>query len=166
MLTLTPTQLMVMQAHAEAAYPKECCGLLLGIQERSRDLRWVKQVSPLSNDWQPAQPDLPNLDDTEPTSLSKRNRYWVDPIALMSAQRMARDRGWIVLGVFHSHPDHPAIPSAYDRQLAWIEYSYPILSVCNGQLTDWHSWRFDEAGNTWEETIEILPETLPQSESR
>ena len=118
-LILTKVHLQIMADHAEAIYPAECCGLLLGRQELAAD------------------------DEDAVTAVSQDNRYWIDPRSLMTAQRDSRDRGWIILGVYHSHPDAPAVPSQRDRQLAWSGYSYPILSVVGGQVATISSWRLD-----------------------
>ena len=74
-------------------------------------------------------------------NLGKHNRYWIAPKALMEAQRYGHEHDWIILGVYHSHPDHPAVPSERDRCLAWSEYSYPIVSVIKGQVVETRSWR-------------------------
>jgi proteasome lid subunit RPN8/RPN11 len=138
-------------AQAETVYPEECCGLLLGVHDPEHDRRTVYDIRPLTNDWTEAV--NPFADRDRATPISKGNRYWVDPQALMIAQRDARDRGWIILGVYHSHPDHPAVPSERDRELAWSEYSYPILSVVDGTVAALRSWRLTEAGQFREEAI-------------
>jgi len=152
-LILQPEHLQAMTTHAEEVYPEECCGLLLGVQEPDSDRRTVHEVQPLTNDW--TEEVNPFSDSDRPTEISKGNRYWVDPKALMAAQRYGRDRGWIMLGVYHSHPDHPAVPSERDRQLAWTEYSYPILSIMEGKLAALHSWRLSDNGQFQSETIDI-----------
>ncbi len=91
--------------------------------------------------------------DVSSATLNKQNRYWIDPRALMEAQRYGRDRGWIILGIYHSHPDHLAVPSERDRQLAWADYSYPILSVMDGQVADIQSWRLAEDHQFYGEAI-------------
>jgi proteasome lid subunit RPN8/RPN11 len=154
-LILPPAHLQTMTAHAEKAYPEECCGLLLGVQKVAQDCRTVHEVQPLTNAW--TEDVNPFADSDRLTPTSKGNRYWVDPQALMTAQRYGRDRGWIILGVYHSHPDHPAVPSECDRQLAWSEYSYPILSVIDGTLAALHSWRLADDGQFQAEVITIKP---------
>ena len=154
-LVLQPQDLQTMTAHAEKGYPEECCGLLLGMQDVDHDRRLVHEVQPLTNDW--TEDVNPFADRDRSTATSKSNRYWVDPKALMEAQRYGRDRGWIILGVYHSHPDHPAVPSERDQQLAWTAYSYPILSVANGKLAALCSWRLSDDGQFHEEAIEINP---------
>lgn len=94
---------------------------------------------------------------TDPTiSLgqhSKGDRYWIDPKDLLEAQRYARDRHYQVIGIYHSHPDHPAVPSECDRVLAWSGYSYLIVSVQQGIAQDLLCWTLDE-------THQFQPESL------
>jgi proteasome lid subunit RPN8/RPN11 len=54
--------------------------------------------------------------------------------------KQAREDGLEVVGIFHSHPDHPAVPSECDRRLAWPQYLYVILSVERGQVVDVRHW--------------------------
>ena len=132
-----------MTHHAEEVYPAECCGLLRGRQDLATDNRWVHELRPLENQWTP---EVNPFDDRDVvTPVSQDNRYWIDPRSLMTAQRDGRDLGWIILGVYHSHPDAPAVPSERDRQLAWSSYSYPILSVIGGQAAEIASWRLDNS---------------------
>lgn len=153
-LILRPDQMQAMQAHAEQTYPEECCGLLLGIYDASHDRAQVQELRPVSNTWTEEVNPFAESDRTPDTS-SKRNRFWIDPQILLSAQRECRDRGWNILGVYHSHPDHPAVPSERDRQLAWSGYSYPILSVTAQHVTDCQSWRLDDQGQFYAETIHV-----------
>lgn len=152
MLILQTEQLHRMKIHAVSTYPEECCGLLLGTQKPDRDRRQVFEVLALNNHWTAS---VSQITETESTSaaLSKGNRYWVDPKDLLNAQRTARERDWIILGVYHSHPDHPAEPSERDRRLAWTEYSYPILSTSPKQVVDVQSWRLNEQGHFESEKI-------------
>lgn len=80
-----------------------------------------------------------------PSSHGAHDRYWIDPADLLRIQKQARDQGLEILGIVHSHPDHPAIPSECDRRLAWPVYSYLIASVCGGQVIDLQSWRLNDA---------------------
>ncbi|MEM6517822.1 MAG: M67 family metallopeptidase [Cyanobacteria bacterium P01_C01_bin.70] len=148
-LILTPDHLAAMQAHATDIYPEECCGLLLGRYEPARDRAEVAIIQPVTNDWTAAVNPFAASDQIA-GDVSKRNRYWIDPKILLTAQRTGRDRGWIILGVYHSHPDHAAVPSERDRQLAWSGYFYPILSVTAGQIVQISSWRLDEHGQFYE----------------
>ena len=109
--------------HLVRAYPDEGCGVLLGRDEAG--LRLVVDVVPVGNE----QTD------------SQRNRYVISPAQFLAAERRARDLGLDVVGFFHSHPDHPAEPSAFDLEHAWPYYSYLIVSVESGRVADTRSWR-------------------------
>jgi len=52
---------------------------------------------------------------------TRRERYSIAPDTLLKVQKQARDRDLDIIGVYHSHPDHPAVPSEFDRAIAWEE---------------------------------------------
>ena len=111
-----------MEEHGAEAYPNECCGVLLGKDQDGRKV--VTGILPLKN----ARDDSP------------RNRFLILPEDFLESEREARKRGVDMLGFYHSHPDHPARPSEYDRVHAWPWYSYLILAVQEGvpkQMTGW-----------------------------
>jgi proteasome lid subunit RPN8/RPN11 len=111
------------RAHAVQTYPHECCGALLGVD--SEDSRDVRALFPLVN----RRTDSP------------RNRFSVTPEDVLAAERAARDAGLSIVGWYHSHPDHPALPSEFDREHAWPWYSYVIVSVAKGAAQTIASWR-------------------------
>lgn len=155
-LIFQPKQIQALQAHAQQTYPEECCGLLLGLTDVINDCAQVQEVRPVKNTWTAAVNPFAE-GDRSIEAVSKRNRFWIDPQILLTAQRECRDRGWNVLGVYHSHPDHPAVPSERDRQLAWSGYSYPIVSVNTQQVREIQSWRLNDQGQFSAETIQTLP---------
>ena len=143
MLILAAAHRQVMQAEAERTYPEECCGILLGQLEQSGQ-KTVIEVWPTPNAWsEGAAAELASVISASRYSAqaAHRDRYWIDPRDLLKAQREARDRSLQVIGIYHSHPDHPAMPSETDRRLAWPEYSYLILSVEQGKVTQVLSWQ-------------------------
>lgn len=142
-LGLSLAQRQDLEHHAQATYPEECCGLLLGTLATGHTPRTVHQIQPLKNQWVAAVAAVTDPDGAKPHN-SRHRRYWIDPKDLLAAQRDARDRNCVILGIYHSHPDHPAVPSECDRALAWPEYSYVILSVHQGQVVDCQSWQLDE----------------------
>jgi len=144
MLKLRDRDLQAMQAHAEQAYPEECCGLLLGRQQD--DIKILLDLLPVKNSWQDASPEmLHEINDSVCWTGSKRDRFAIAPDEMLLAQKQARDRNLIVVGIYHSHPDHAAIPSECDRAIAWPQYSYIIVSVQNGIACDLRNWSLDEA---------------------
>ena len=127
------------RAHGAETYPHECCGALLGRDstsvcenDRGRDAltpaREILQLFPLVN----------RRDD------SPHNRFAVTAEDVRAAEKAAGEQGLEVVGWYHSHPDHPARPSEYDRDHAWPWYSYIIVSVAQGQPQDMTSWRLND----------------------
>ncbi len=124
--------------HATRDYPSECCGVLLG--KADGDAKEVTEVVPLTNlrhDPARAQELLP-LDDLG--RETDKNRFLIDPLDQLRVEKGARARGLDVLGYYHSHPDHPARPSIYDRDHAWPWYSYVIIAVERGAPKELTSW--------------------------
>jgi proteasome lid subunit RPN8/RPN11 len=104
-------------------YPHEACGAILGLDNGSG--RQARALFPLVN----------RRDD------SPRNRFSVNADDVRSAERAAARQGLELIGWYHSHPDHPARPSEYDREHAWPWYSYVIVSVHAGRPEEITSWR-------------------------
>jgi proteasome lid subunit RPN8/RPN11 len=151
-LQLLPKHLQTIYTHAETTYPEECCGIILG--NLTSEGKTVVEVMPTENAWNAeTAAELPG-DDT--LDYSKRQRYAIAPQVMLQAQKEARDRKLNIIGIYHSHTDHPAIPSEYDRQLAWQEYSYIIVSVQNGKASDMKSWTLDDSHQFQQEAIEKL----------
>ncbi len=141
-IQLNAQQLQSIRSHAEREYPNECCGVLLGRADGA--VKEVSEVVPLKNlrlDSARAQELLP-LED--PGRESEKNRFLIDPLEQMMVEKDARSRELDVLGYYHSHPDHPARPSIYDRDHAWPWYSYIILSVERGKAAEMTSWVLSE----------------------
>jgi proteasome lid subunit RPN8/RPN11 len=159
-LQLSAPQLQRLIAHATRTYPEECCGLLLGVNARPH--KQVLKIWETLNAWTPEvgaelNAIIPKLGTgkRDPYGSGKAERFWIDPQALMNAQRYARDQQMNVLGIYHSHPDHPAVPSESDRLLAWSVYSYLILSVQAGAIADYRSWTLDETQQFQPEEITV-----------
>ncbi len=112
--------------------------MLLG--KADGDLKQVTEVVPLKNlrhDPNRAQELLP-VDDLG--KETEENRFLIDPLDQLHVEKDARAQGLDVLGYYHSHPDHPARPSNYDRDHAWPWYSYVIIAVEQGAPKDLTSW--------------------------
>ena len=126
--------------HGVETYPQECCGALLGRDEPGSGEREIVEVMALAN----ASEDSPG------------NRFSVAPRDVIAADGAAQAKGLEVVGWYHSHPDHPAKPSQYDREHAWPWYSYVIVKVEKGEAREMTSWRLreDRAGYD-EETIQM-----------
>jgi proteasome lid subunit RPN8/RPN11 len=132
-----------MQTHAESTYPEECCGLLLG--HLRGDVKTLVEVLPTQNSWgDEGVDDFQAIESSAQRKSSKRNRFSIAPKVMLQAQKDARDRNLDIIGIFHSHPDHPAVPSEFDRAIAWQQYSYIIVSVQQGKACDLKSWSLND----------------------
>jgi proteasome lid subunit RPN8/RPN11 len=117
-------------AHGEQAYPEEGAGFLIGSQGR------VDSILPLQN----AREDE-----------ARHNRFLITPEDYLNAELTADRLGLSLIGVFHSHPDHPNRPSEYDREWAQPFFSYIITTVNEGKATESRSWRLLEDRSRFEE---------------
>ncbi len=155
MIYLSHQQLQQIHRHAEITYPEECCGLLLGNLE-SED-KQVVEVRETENSWTSEMSDnLPNIPSSNQQPLSKKNRFTIDPYTLLQVQKEVRDRNLNIIGIYHSHPNYPAIPSTFDREIAWSHYSYLIVSLKQGKLIEIRSWKVEENRQFQEEIITIV----------
>ncbi len=127
MLELEREHLDAIKAHAEADYPHECGGLLLG-HFAADNAKTVIETLPMNN-----------TADIE----RRHDRVLIEPRALMLADKKARERGLDVIGYYHSHPDDEAVPSQFDLDHALPVWSYIIVSVRSGKAVDWNSWEME-----------------------
>jgi proteasome lid subunit RPN8/RPN11 len=141
-LSISPELAERIRQHGVETYPYECCGALLGrdVNSGSSGPREILDLFPLIN----------RRDD------SPRNRFSVTPQDVLAAEQAAQGKGLDVVGWYHSHPDHPARPSEFDREHAWPWYSYIIVSVHSAVPQEMTSWRLkDERDAYTEESIEV-----------
>ena len=117
--------------HAEREYPRECCGLLIGRIEDGGAARRVVETYPVANAWEEGE--------------TLHRRMLIQPQDYMRAERRFAKEGLGVVGNYHSHPDHPAVPSEFDlRNLApWATMSYVVVSVVGGRAADLRSWELE-----------------------
>ena len=111
-----------------ASFPNECCGILYGHDERDR--RVVTRIEPVVNEFE---------------SDEQYHRFLITPATLMKAEKTAAKNGELVLGFYHSHPDHPAIFSQYDKDHGWPFYSYVITSIMKREPAEMSCWIMDDA---------------------
>ena len=122
------------EQHGAEAYPNECCGFLLGREENGRKV--IYEVVPIPNAWQTSEHNPYEIRPEDST----RNRSLVDPKDFLKIDREAREKGMEIISFYHSHPDHPARPSEFDRKYAFPFFIYVILAVERGiprELTAW-----------------------------
>jgi proteasome lid subunit RPN8/RPN11 len=139
-LDLAVFQSIVQQLHA--AYPEEGCGLLLGHWDEARDERRVKAAHAAENVWEPAH--------------ERRSHFSIAPESIARADRRAREQGWDIVGVYHSHPNHEPLPSPEDAATAWPEISYLILRVDGNDVPDSEavivaSWVFSQISSSFQQ---------------
>ena len=136
-LKITPDLLDQIHVHGEQAYPGEGAGSLMGTA--TADSRLVSAIL-----------KLPNAREES----ARHNRYLLTPQDMLRSEQEADRRGLDVIGVFHSHPDHPNRPSEFDRDWAMPWFSYIITSVNNGRAAGSRSWRLtDDRSEFIEEAI-------------
>lgn len=113
-LRMCKADLDQLRFHAQASYPHEACGVLLG----AADGRRVCSVIGCANS----------------CLESPQTRYSIDPAELLRIQRRAREAGQAILGFYHSHPDRLAHWSETDlREAYWTGCSYLITAVEGGK---------------------------------
>ena len=140
MIQIQVHHLEVIAKHAKNTYPQECCGLLLG--KITPDGKVITEVWPTENDWTPEH-QLFFQGEVSPTA-SKKNRFSISPLQMLNSQKKARELNLTIVGIYHSHPEHPAIPSEFDRSIAWAEYSYLIAAVNQGKIKEVLSWKLNK----------------------
>ncbi len=135
-LEISNDLLQKMKMHAERDYPNECCGFVYGLEGEIRQVRIAREVE--------------NAKEGD-----QSNRFQIDPLDYQQAEKYAIEHDLDLLGVYHSHPDHPAEPSEHDRKVAMPWFSYIIISVQDGTAGSTRSWQLNNERKFEEESIEI-----------
>jgi proteasome lid subunit RPN8/RPN11 len=81
----------------------------------------------------------------------RSRRFLIEPARIKEFEERAAERDMDLLGFYHSHPDHPAEPSEYDREHAWPYYSYIIASVGENGVESMRSWVLKDDRSSYEE---------------
>lgn len=124
-----------MNKDALQSFPYECCGFLFGYEEEEkRTITAIQQVNNISKE-------------------DQRRRFCISSSDYLQAEKYAEENYLSLLGIYHSHPNHPAVPSETDRVSAQPFFSYLIISVMNSQISHMHSWRLNEKNQFEEEPI-------------
>ena len=119
MIEIKKNHIEQIKEHAQKDYPYECCGILLGKFENGE--KTVTEVLEISN---------------EKEEENRHNRYLIPSSKILETELYAIKNGLDIVGFYHSHPDHSAIPSAYDVEHALPVYSYLIVSVYAAKAVD------------------------------
>lgn len=121
------------------SYPHECCGVLVGHVQGETKL--ALESYPIEN-------------------LNReraRDRYNMDPVGLIKVEKQIALEGLEIVGIYHSHPDHPPRPSKTDLEYAWPIYSYMIVAVAHGTQIEAKNWYLNDTGNEFlEESYEVI----------
>jgi proteasome lid subunit RPN8/RPN11 len=130
----TAAQKIIVQ-DAVDTFPDECCGFLYGHEDHGQ--RFITEARTASN----------------VKEGDKRRRFEIAPHDYLEAEKYAEEHQLELLGVYHSHPNHPAVPSEHDRAAAQPFFSYVIISVNEkepGPIRSWRlndDWQFEEENN-------------------
>jgi proteasome lid subunit RPN8/RPN11 len=146
-LVLSPELHRQIEREGSGAFPNECCGILVGkdLKDARGELRLVRKLVQGKNAFE---------------ADEQYHRFSIDPRAQLKAEREAAAEGLTVLGFYHSHPNHPARPSAYDRDHGWPFYSYVIVSIQDGKPERMTSWVLNEQSNEFEQQEIIVREAM------
>jgi len=138
-LRLSASLVDEIRREGERAYPAECCGVLAGYPGEVKE---VLKLVPMTNQ---------RTDDP--------HRYLIAPDDLRRIEAELRSSGLEVLGYYHSHPDHPAAPSAFDTEQAWPWYSYIIVRVDRARAAELTSWMLEDDRSAMSpESVDVLSE--------
>ncbi|MFI5155804.1 MAG: Mov34/MPN/PAD-1 family protein [Chitinophagales bacterium] len=125
-----------MSDDALGSFPNECCGFVFGLETEDGD-RIITDLLIVNN----------------AKEGDKTRRFEISPGDYFDAEQFATDKNLLLIGVYHSHPNHPAIPSEHDRKSAQPWFSYIILSVTENHIAGIRSWRLNEEEQFEEEII-------------
>jgi proteasome lid subunit RPN8/RPN11 len=137
--TVPDDVLRAIRQHGASAYPDECCGAMIG-----DEAGLVLEALPLSNE----------------TTDERKRRFLIGPDEYRAAEKRASETGRTLLGFYHSHPNHPAVPSAFDLAHAWPNLRYLIVSVRGGRPEEARTWTLREDRSAFDE--EIVASEQPQ----
>jgi proteasome lid subunit RPN8/RPN11 len=136
MIVLETEAQKIIVEDAVQAFPDECCGFVFG-HEDSNGRRIISQARVVQN----------------VKEGDKRRRFEISPQDYLDAEKYAEEQQLELLGIYHSHPNHPAVPSEHDRAAAQPFFSYLIISVNEkvpGLIRSWRlndDFQFEEENN-------------------
>jgi proteasome lid subunit RPN8/RPN11 len=125
-MKITDAQLKQIYTHAKETYPYECCGFLLGTFGEGGLVRQVRRAANQNKE--------------------RTDRFIIAPQEFAQTQTVADDAGLDIIGIYHSHPDWPPIPSQTDIESAWEDVYYLIASVHEGKPFNTNVWRLADEG--------------------
>jgi proteasome lid subunit RPN8/RPN11 len=133
LIKIVESILKEIRIEGEKSYPNECCGTLLGTLSENGG-KEAALIFPITN---------------TAGREEQFHRFFIAPDDYIKAELYAAKKGFDILGFYHSHPDHPAAPSEYDRENALPFYSYLIVSVYDGKAEDITCWELSSDGRNF-----------------
>jgi len=124
-------------------FPDECCGFLFGTDKATN--RVVEEITVVNN----------------AKDGDKRRRFEITAKDYIKAEQYADEKKLTLLGVYHSHPNHPSVPSEHDRVVAQTFFSYIIVAVRENEFVSLQSWRLNDAFQFEEEKTETINISQP-----
>ncbi|MHA1991484.1 MAG: Mov34/MPN/PAD-1 family protein [Candidatus Hodarchaeales archaeon] len=137
-LVINENEIKKIRFHSEKTFPEECCGVLIGKKENGSVVLEARAMRNTNEG-------------------TRERRYNIDPIDLMKIDKEAEEKGFELLGIYHSHPNHPSRPSKFDLEHAWPNFSYIVLSVKDGKSDLLTSWKLkSDRSDFLQEKIKII----------
>jgi len=133
MIVITGDLIERIRRHGEKTYNEECCGALFGISHDNN--REIKDIHEFENE----------------KTENRHNRFLITPVQYNYAEKSARENKMELLGFYHSHPDHPAVPSQFDLDHALPWFSYIIVSVNNARAENIFAWQLKDDRSGFEQ---------------
>ena len=140
MITVARRLLDEIRRHGRETYPEECVGALLG---RKGEPACVLDVERMENI----------------RTEERQRRYEISPKDYLRVEALASEKSLALLGFYHSHPDHPAAPSAYDREHAFPFFHYLVCAVAQGRPGEITAWTLSEETGEFEREPILEEET-------
>ncbi len=139
MLKIKKEAVEEIKRQSEEGYPYEICGFMLGNIDYQNNIRECTEVYQVENQ----------------NKERANDRFEIDPKDYIKVEDYADKKGISIIGIYHSHPDHPDRPSQTDLMFAQPDMSYIIVSVEKGKAVSWKSWELD--GDKFkQEEVEII----------
>jgi len=132
MIEISNNILDKIKVHGEETYNEECCGALFG--KSNEDVKTILDLLTFKNE----------------KESNRQNRFLITPNQYRSAENAAKTKNCELLGFYHSHPDHPAVPSQFDTDHALPWFIYIIVSVNKGEAGDLTAWILKEDRSSFE----------------
>jgi proteasome lid subunit RPN8/RPN11 len=123
--------LEAIREHGRETYPEECVGALLGRKGEPACVVGLERMENIRSE-------------------ERGRRYEISPKDYIRVEQLASEKTLALLGFYHSHPDHPAAPSAYDQEHAFPFFHYLVCAVSDGHPGDVTAWRLSEESGAFE----------------